>query len=197
MGLLAGLRRRSRDRVGDVDRCRRGGVWTPEQAYPRRSRRLRRAAASARLGRASSDVAVLSATRLRRSRRIPRSPPARSCSRPTRAPTSLAGRIPSEQIVFARHGAGRVRGCRTPSRPRPRADPVRRRAAGVRLPARGRSRRRALPHRVPSPRRACGRERAIRRSSRKPTYCRAPAPRLLGVRRDGSHLFLRYTLRSS
>ena len=159
---------------------------------PRRRRGLRRAAPPARpsarargrgalgerLGRPGASGLRARRARLddRRGRRVPRRP---SCPR-----SSVVSLGPGPFLDIAARG-------RDAARARPPADPLGGRPARVRLAARGGARGRALPDRVAAPRRAARRRRAARAVEEADLLPGGPAAlRLLGVRRDGEHLFL-------
>ena len=196
MGLLRACadvpRRRARGRMAASPRS----IWSPGAGLPAGGGRVRGAAGAARPP-PTLEVAVLTRTRPRRPRAIPRSPPARSSSPPTQGAGAARAR--------ARRGADRrrsgeeldpARRDRRAARPRALADPLRGRAARDRAVPRRRPRRRALPHRLaapPRPRRLRPAPRARRGRRPAPAAARSRAG-LLGVRRDGDHLFLRYRL---
>ena len=195
-GAPARVRGRDRDRLGNADR-RAGLALDARAGVPGRRRAASPSSAAAsgvrRRRSSSSSPAAASSTP-----RIPRSPQARSSSRPTRAPRGSRAGLPAATTVVSL-GAG------------PELDP----AAIVTL-LRERGHRLILseggPHAVgrcsqpgsstssssrsrrSSP--AGRRSSSGSRSSRAPTCCPAglPEAELLGVRRDGGHLFLRYEL---
>ena len=109
-----------------------------------------------------------------------------SCSRPTRARRSWPAGCPPSSVVSL--GAGPVprRRRRRSSALRERghrADPVRGRPARLRLAARGRARRRALPHGVAAPRPAGSAATSGSRSSRSADLLPGGPPQLRAARR--------------